>query len=263
MPILLSLIASLGLATGSFLNVVIDRVPRGEPLLSPASRCPGCGRSIRGRHIIPVLGWLLLRGRCAGCAAPISARYPIVEVVTAGMFVAVTLQLSHTRLLGALPAYLFFAAIGIALAVIDVDCHRLPNAIVLPAYPVVAILLTLSSAWTHDWAALARAGLGGIGLFGFYFFLAVVYPAGMGLGDVKLAGVLGGLLAYLSWSTLVIGAFGAFLLGGLAGLGVLISRRGGRKTQLPFGPFMIAGALVALFAAAPIMDWYLGALTGA
>jgi leader peptidase (prepilin peptidase)/N-methyltransferase len=262
MPILLSLIASLGLATGSFLNVVIHRVPRGEPLLSPPSRCANCGRSIRGRQNIPVLGWLLLKGRCADCAAPIGARYPLVELVTAGMFVAVTVQLSRAHLLGALPAYLFFAAIGIALAVIDLDCRRLPNAIVLPAYPVVAILLTFSSAWTHDWAALVRAGLGGLALFVFYFLLAALYPAGMGLGDVKLAGVLGGLLAYLSWPALVIGAFGAFLLGGLTGLGVLISRRGGRKYQLPFGPFMIAGALVALFAAAPLADWYLDALTG-
>jgi leader peptidase (prepilin peptidase)/N-methyltransferase len=256
LPVLLPVIALLGLAVGSFLNVVIHRVPRGESLVVPASRCPGCQSAIRHRHNIPVLGWLILRGRCADCGTRIGARYPLVEAATAVLFVAVTVQMNQLNLLSALPAYLYLAAMGTALAVIDLDCRRLPNAIVLPSYPVVAILLTVSAAWQHDWWPLARAGIGAAALLAFFFALAFAHPAGMGLGDVKLAGILGGVLGYLSWSALVIGAFSGFLLGAVVGVAVIVSRHGGRKTAIPFGPFMIAGVLVALFAAAPIAQFY-------
>ncbi len=256
MGALLALIALLGLAIGSFLNVVIYRVPRGDSLITPASHCPSCNAPIRNQHNIPVLGWLMLRGRCADCGALISVRYPLVEFATALLFVAVTLRLSHLGLLTALPAYLYFAAIGIALALIDLDCKRLPNAIVYPSYPVIAVLLTFAAAWHHDWGALERAAIGAAALFAFYFLLAFAYPAGMGFGDVKLAGILGGVLAYLSWSALMIGAFSGFLLGAVAGVAVLATGRGNRKSALPFGPFMIAGALIAIFAAAPIADAY-------
>jgi leader peptidase (prepilin peptidase)/N-methyltransferase len=247
----------LGLTVGSFLNVVIYRVPRGQSLLTPGSHCPACEHPIRGRHNIPVLGWLILKGRCADCAAPFSSRYPLVELTTGVVFVAMTVHLDRLHLLSAVPAFLYFAAIGTALALIDVDHHRLPSAIVLPSYPVVAILLTLSAAWQHDWWALARAGIGGAALLGFYFAVRFVYPAGMGLGDVRLAGLLGGLLAYLSWSALVIGAFGGFLLGAIVGMAVIISGRGTPNTALPFGPFMIVGALLAIFVAAPLAATYL------
>jgi len=135
MPVLLVFVALLGLAIGSFLNVVIYRVPRGESLISPPSHCPSCDRPIRNRHNVPVFGWLALRGRCADCQAPISPRYPLVEAATGLVFVAFAARLYSLDLLPALPAYLYFAAIGIALAMIDFDCHRLPNAIVLPSYP--------------------------------------------------------------------------------------------------------------------------------
>ncbi len=256
MGALLAVIALLGLAIGSFLNVVIYRVPRGDSLITPASHCPSCNVPIRNRHNIPVFGWLILRGRCADCGASISMRYPLVEFSTASLFVAVTLRLSDLGLLTALPAYLYFAAIGIALALIDLDCRRLPNAIVYPSYPVIAALLTLAAAWHHDWWPLERAAIGAAGLFAFYFALAFAYPAGMGFGDVKLSGLLGGVLAYLSWSALFVGAFGGFLLGAVAGVAVLATGRGGRKTALPFGPFMIVGALVAIFAAPSIAHGY-------
>jgi leader peptidase (prepilin peptidase)/N-methyltransferase len=259
MPIALwaSLAGLLGLAIGSFLNVVIYRVPAGESIISPPSRCPSCGHEIRNRHNVPVLGWLVLRGRCFDCEAPISARYPVVEALTAALFVLVTLRVLHLHLAPTLPAYLYFAAAGIALAMIDLDHKRLPDRIVLPSYVVVAILLTIASAATHDWWALARAAIGAAALFAFYFATAFAYPAGMGFGDVKLAGVLGGLLGYLSWSTLAVGAFGGFLLGAVGGVAVLASGRGGRKTAIPFGPFMIAAAILAIFVAAPIADGYL------
>ncbi|HEY3465887.1 MAG TPA: prepilin peptidase [Amycolatopsis sp.] len=249
--------AVLGLLVGSFLNVVVHRVPRGESVVRPPSRCPGCGAGIRARHNVPVLGWLLLRGRCAGCGGRISVRYPLVELGTAGLFAVLALRLP----LPDLPAFLYLAAAGLALALIDVDTRRLPNALVLPAYPVLAVLLTASAWWQGDWWSLARAVVGGAALFGGYLLLAVVYPAGMGFGDVRLAGVLGGILAYLSWSALVIGAFAAFLLGAVAGVAVLASG-GGRKTALPFGPFMLGGALLAVFAAGPLGTAY-GELAGA
>jgi leader peptidase (prepilin peptidase)/N-methyltransferase len=253
---LVVLVALLGLAIGSFLNVVIYRVPRSESLVSPASHCPSCGTPIRARHNVPLFGWLFLRGRCASCRARISVRYPLVELGCALLFVALALRLDHLGLLSALPAYLYFGAIGIALALIDLDVQRLPNSIVLPSYPVIAALLTVAAGVHGDWGALARAAIGGAVLFAFYFALAFAYPAGMGFGDVKLAGILGAVLAYLSWRVLVVGAFGGFVLGALAGVVVLATGRGGRKTALPFGPFMIAGALIAIFAGASIADAY-------
>lgn len=256
MAAVVTLIALLGLAVGSFLNVVIYRVPQGESLVRPGSRCPACGAPVRAWHNIPVLGWLLLRGRCADCRAPISVRYPLVEACTAGLFVATTLRLHRLALMAALPAYLYFAAIGIALALIDLDVRRLPNVIVLPSYPVLAILLTGAAADRHEWWPLARAGIGAAALFAFYLALALAYPSGMGWGDVKLAGLLGGVLAYLSWSALVVGAFLGFLLGAVVGIAVMAAGRGSRKTALPFGPFMIAGVLIAIFAAPTLAHAY-------
>jgi leader peptidase (prepilin peptidase) / N-methyltransferase len=252
MAVLVVAAAVLGLLVGSFLNVVIHRVPRGESVVRPPSHCPGCGQAIKTRHNVPVFGWLVLRGRCAGCGARISVRYPLVEFGTAVLFALLALRLGPPDL----PAFLYFGAIGIALALIDLECRRLPDAIVLPSYPVLVLLLTASAWWRGDWWSLARAGIGGAALFGFYLVLALAHPAGMGFGDVKLAGLLGGILAYLSWPALLIGAFGGFLLGAVAGVVVLATGRGGRKTALPFGPFMIAAALLAIFAAGPLGQAY-------
>jgi leader peptidase (prepilin peptidase) / N-methyltransferase len=248
----------LGLVVGSFLNVVISRVPAGESIVSPPSRCPSCGHRIRNRHNIPLLGWLMLRGRCADCRTRISVRYPLVEFATAVLFVVLTVRLAHLH--WALAAYLYFAAAGVALSMIDLDHRRLPNAIVLPSYPVIAGLLSVGSAVNHDWTALARAAIGGAALFAFYFAIVLAYPAGMGFGDVKLSGIIGAVLGYLSWSALIVGAFGGFLLGSLVAVALMVGGHGGRKTALPFGPFMIAGAFVAIFVAQPIAHGYLGLL---
>ncbi|WP_432505327.1 prepilin peptidase [Kineococcus arenarius] len=252
---LVLLAAVAGLLVGSFLNVVVHRVPRGESVVRPASRCPGCGHVVRRRDNVPVVSWLLLRGRCRDCGVTISVRYPLVELGTALLFGAVA------RLVGpswVLPAYLYLAAITVALALIDVDVHRLPDAIVLPSYPVVVVLLVVASASTGHWGALLRAAVGGAALFLLYGALFVLKPGGMGLGDVKLAGVLGLLLGWWGWDSLVVGAFTAFLLGGVAGAGLLVLRRAGRGSRIPFGPYMLAGALGALFVASPVADWYLG-----
>ena len=256
MPILIAAVALLGLAVGSFLNVVIYRVPRGESLVRPGSHCPNCGEAVRTRHNLPVLGWLMLRGRCADCREPISVRYPLVELVTALLFVAITVQLAHLGLLEALPAYLFFAAVGVALTAIDLDVLRLPNAIVYPTYLVLAALLTAASLVEGSLEPLVRATIGGLALFVFYVALVLIYPYGMGFGDVKLAGVIGAALGFLSYPALVIGAFAAFVIGGFLAVGLLLLRRVNRKTAVPFGPSMLAGAMLAIFASAPLAEAY-------
>ncbi|HET6987061.1 MAG TPA: prepilin peptidase, partial [Kribbella sp.] len=156
------LVGVLGSAVGSFLNVVAHRVPRGLSVVNPPSACPDCGTGIRSRHNVPVVGWLVLRGRCYDCGSSISARYPLVEAGIAALFVLAALRFSDEPRL--LPAYLAFAGIAGALALIDLDVRRLPNSIVLPSYPVLGVLLALDG----DPRALMRAALGAAVLFGFY-----------------------------------------------------------------------------------------------
>src|SRR5205823_4860520 len=233
-----------GLVVGSFLNVVIHRVPRGESLLRPGSHCPQCLAPVRPRHNVPVLGWLVLRGECAACRGPIGVRYPLVEIGTGLLFVAVTARFGATA---ALPAYLYLAAIAVALAVIDVDVQRLPNVIVFPSYAAGTLLLVPAAAVHGHWSALGRGLLAMTLLWIFYFGLSLLYRGGMGFGDVKLAGVLGLYLGWLGWSQVWIGTFAGFLLGGLVGAALLLSRRASRRSAIPFGPSMLAGALLALF----------------
>lgn len=256
-PMLLSIVGLLGLAVGSFLNVVIHRVPRGESLVRPGSHCPHCGNEVRNRHNIPVLGWLLLRGRCADCEAPISARYPLVEAATAALFVAVAARFG---LSWELPAYLYLAAVAIALTAIDLDTLRLPDAIVLPSYSIGLALLVPPMIAGQAWDAGTRSLLAAGALFAFYYVIATVHR-GMGFGDVKLALLLGLYLGFLGWQFLAVGAFAGFLLGGVVGVVLLAAGRATRKTKIPFGPYMLAGAFLAVFAGAPIADWYLGLLT--
>ena len=251
--------ALVGLVIGSFLNVVIWRVPRGESVVSPPSHCPGCGHEVRPRDNIPVVSWLLLRGRCRDCGTRISIRYPLVEAGTAVVFAVLTLAIGFEP---ELPAFLYLGAIGVALTMIDIDVKRLPDAIVLPSYLVAAALLTVAAAVDGRWEDLLRAGLGMVALYAFYFLLALVYPAGMGFGDVKLAGVLGIYLGWLGWAEVVTGGFLGFLFGGVVGGGLVLVRRAGRKSKLPFGPFMLAGALVAILWGGALADLYLDTVLG-
>lgn len=251
--VLVTLSAILGLIVGSFLNVVIARVPAGESVVAPASRCPRCATAIRPRDNIPLLSWLLLRGRCRACAAPISWRYPAVEAMTAVAFAAIVWRLGARW---ETPAYLYIAAVGIALAVIDLDTRRLPNVLTLPSYIVGAVLLTGAAAIEHSWFSLARAATGLVALYALYFILAVAKSGGMGFGDVKLAGVVGMFLGFLGWGPLVVGAFLMFFLGGLGGVVLMAVGRAGRKTKIPFGPFIVAGTLIAVLAGEPLTTLY-------
>ena len=263
----------LGLLVGSFLNVVVWRVPRGESIVTPPSSCPRCGHRIRRRHNIPVISWVALRGRCHDCGQPISARYPLVEVATGLAFAGVT----HWGLFGHLPAmlgegethigddalvisttlFLYFAAISVALVLIDLDVNRLPNAIVYPSYVVIAAGILAVTVFTGDWGSALRAGICMAALFAAYLAMAIAYPAGMGLGDVKLAGVIGLILGWLGLGPLLVGAFSAFLLGGIFSIALLLMRKAGRKSGIPFGPWMIAGAWVGILWGDTIFDSYL------
>jgi len=243
-PVLLVLVGLLGLGVGSFLNVVVWRVPQGRSVVSPPSACPACGHAVRARDNVPVLSWVLLRGRCRDCEASISVRYPLVEVGTAAMFVLVALRFGVAW---PVLAYLYLAAVAIALALIDLDHQRLPDVLVLPSYLVVGALLILASAnpgGASDWPALLRGAIGAAALFAFYF--ALWFFGGMGYGDVKLAGVLGLATAWLGWGTFAVGAFAAFLVGGLLSVGLMLARRAGRKSKVPFGPSMLVGAAIGI-----------------
>jgi leader peptidase (prepilin peptidase)/N-methyltransferase len=251
-PMLLSIVSLLGLVVGSFLNVVIYRVPRDESLIAPGSQCPHCGSAVRNRHNIPVLGWLLLRGKCADCQAPISARYPLVEAGTAALFVAVAARFGLSL---ELPAYLYLAAVAIALAAIDLDVLRLPDAIVKPSYAVALALLVFAAQLGDNWPAVVR-GLTAAAVM-WLFFQVVAFFGPMGGGDIKLAPLLGFYLGWLGWSAVAIGAFAGFLLGGVVGVTLMAARLANGKSRIPFGPYMLAGAFVAVFAAGPIADWYL------
>ncbi|MBO1740302.1 prepilin peptidase [Leifsonia sp. TF02-11] len=265
---MLALVGVFGLLIGSFLNVVAYRVPAGMSIVTPRSACPECGSQIRARDNVPVLSWLLLRGRCRDCAGTISARYPLVEAVTGVFFVLAALRFAPVVLrqdggaatVGAilqLVAFLYLAGITVALALIDLDTHTLPNAIVLPSYLVGAVLLAAAAVLRGDVAALISAGAGMVGLFLVYLLIALISPRGMGFGDVKLSGVLGLYLGYLGLGPLLVGAFAAFLLGGLFGIVMLLVRRDRTTHGIAFGPWMLAGAWVGVFAGQLLWESYL------
>jgi leader peptidase (prepilin peptidase)/N-methyltransferase len=275
-PVLAVLAGVLGLVIGSFLNVVVHRVPAGLSVVRPASACPTCGHAIRRRDNVPVLSWLALRGRCRDCGVRISKRYPLVEAATGGLFVVVTLLVlaapwspaadgatgasADVHALVVLVAYLYLMAISVTLALIDLDTHTLPNRIVLPAYVVMPVLLLTASVLSGDWAAAGRGAAGAVVLGGAYLVLAVAVPGGMGFGDVKLAGVLGLALAYLGWGPLAVGSFGAFLLGGIFAIALVAVRRAGRRSGIPFGPWMLVGAWLGIALGPPLWATYLGLL---
>ncbi len=244
----LVLAAVTGLAVGSFLNVVVHRLPRGESLSHPPSRCPGCGHAVRPRDNVPVLSWLLLRGRCRDCHAPIAWRYPLLEAVTAALWVAVV----AARWDDAAQVVLGIVLVTLMVAVVPIDLeHRLIlNKLTYPAAllaPVIGLAL--------DPGFVAEQLIAGAAAGGFFLLAALAYPRGMGLGDVKLATVMGLYLGRAVGPAVLI----ALVTGVLVGV-VIISRVGreqGRKVQVPFGPFLALGSVVALFAGDALVDAYL------
>lgn len=260
-------VGAFGAFIGSFLNVVVYRVPRGRSVVSPASACGSCGHEIRWYDNIPLVSWLLLRGRCRDCEAPISARYPLVELGTAVLlgvvawrFVPVAFEATGAAATVAAvlqaAAFLYLAAISLALAIIDVETRRLPNAIVLPALPVGVALLGAAALLTGEFTPLLTALATAAAFFVVYAIPAFAVRGGMGMGDVKLAGVLGLYLGWLGVVPAVVGLLAGFLLGGIAGL-VLLLRRRTRGTTIAYGPWLLAGAWTGILLGVPIAEFYL------
>ena len=241
-------VVTFGLMIGSFLNVVIARVPERRSLWMPGSTCPECGHAIAWHDNIPVLSFFLLRGRCRACAAPIPWRYPIVEAITAALFAAAWLRFG-ADVRQFIVAVVFLAAL-VAITVIDLRHQIIPDAITLPGVVagVVAALATHRIAWVDSVAGI----LLGSGLF---VAVIVVSRGGMGGGDLKLGAMLG---AFLGWQALLVGLFIAVMLGGMLAVVLLASRRVARKDAIPFGPFLAIGGAAALFWSDAILAWYVG-----
>jgi leader peptidase (prepilin peptidase)/N-methyltransferase len=243
-----------GLVIGSFLNVVIWRVPRQESIVKPPSHCPACDVKIANRDNIPVVSWLLLRGKCRNCGTAISPRYVFVELLTGVLFAAVGARFAHS--LWPLPTYLVLTAALIALSAIDLEHYLLPNRILYPTDVAVVGLLAVASAAESDWGAFLRAAAAGALAFAIFFLIHVVSPRGMGFGDVRLAFLLGFSLGWLGWGEVAGGLFAGFVYGAVVGVALIAVKVRGRKQQIPFGPFLAAGAMTFVLFGEPIVDWY-------
>ena len=235
-----------GLAIGSFLNVVIVRVPEGRSLWRPRSTCPGCSAQLAWHDNVPVLSFLWLRGRCRKCGMRISSRYPVVEGVTAATLAAAYLALGPT---GDFIVAAVLLATLVVVTAIDLQHQLIPDVITLPGILVglVANLAIGRVSWLDCVIGIALGG-------GLFLVIILVSRGGMGGGDMKLGAMLG---AFLGWKALLFALFAAIVLGGVVAVAVLVSGRRGRKDQIPFGPFLATGGAMALFWGERIIDWWL------
>jgi leader peptidase (prepilin peptidase) / N-methyltransferase len=236
-----------GLAVGSFLNVVAARLPLKRSIVSPGSACPSCESPIAWYDNIPLVSYAVLRGRCRHCDVSISWRYPAVEAATAVLVACCALKFAFSWEFLVAAA---FCAVLVAISATDLERRIIPNRIVLPATVVLLAAQTVLDP-SVEWL------VAGLGAAGFFLVAALAYPGGMGMGDVKLALLLGVVLGRTVPVALMTG-----MLSALVPSAVLIARHGkaGRKMTIPFGPFLALGGLVALFAGHSILDWYLGAV---
>jgi leader peptidase (prepilin peptidase)/N-methyltransferase len=243
--------ALFGLLVGSFLNVCIYRLPRGTSIVWPASACGSCRRELRWFENIPIVSWAVLGAKCARCKAPISLQYPLVEAITAVLFVLVVAMTPAGPLLA---ARLLFVCALIVLFGIDLEHQILPNAITLPG---IAIGLAFSLVGPPGWrASLLGVLLGGGVLYGIAWgYYVVRKEEGLGMGDVKMLGMIG---AFLGWQAVLLTLVLASLSGAIIGVAMISLQRGSMKYALPFGTFLAIGALVAMLAGQPIIDWYVG-----
>jgi leader peptidase (prepilin peptidase)/N-methyltransferase len=237
-----------GLIFGSFVTVVGHRVPRGESVVGGRSRCPGCGAQIAAYDNVPVLSWLLLRGRARCCGAPISPRYPLTELTLGLLFAATALVLGDDP--AELALALVFVATLVAVTLTDLERRIIPNKVLL-----VAALIGVAIVAATDPASLPERALAAAAAGGLLFVAALAYPRGMGLGDVKLAATMGLFLGREVAPAILV----ALLAGSLVGL-AMIARHGAaaRKRSIPFGPFLALGGVVGLLAGEQMIDWYLG-----
>lgn len=251
----IGLLGVLGLLVGSFLNVVIHRVPAGLSLVTPGSACPGCGHPVRPHDNVPVVSWLLLRGRCRDCSAPIPVRYPLVELATAGLFAATGWWFGWTPYT---VAALVAMGAGVALFMIDLDHQRLPFPITSAAAAGVALALGADAVVNGPGPLLTALVSAGIWTAVYGGIWLATAGRGMGLGDVALAPVLGLLLGWLGWGPSLVGLMGGFVIGASVGAVLLVTRRAAARSRIAHGPFLLAGAALALFVGEPLWRSYLG-----
>jgi leader peptidase (prepilin peptidase)/N-methyltransferase len=250
----IALAAVFGLAFGSFANVVVHRVPLKQSIVRPASRCPSCGTELQARDNIPIVSWLLLRGRCRSCGARISIRYPAIEGLTAALFALAAWRIRPaTNLIAFIP----LLWVLVVLSFIDLEHKLLPNRIVIPALGTGVVLTGIAAALGPGAGAWGRALAAAAVSFLFFLLLALISPRGMGMGDVKLSAVLGLALGYLGWGRLLVGFFLAFLAGAAGGIAVVAVRRSGMKTQIPFGPYLALGTVISILWGAPLVRAWL------
>lgn len=244
--------ALLGLVTGSFLSVVAHRVPLGQSIVAPRSRCPGCGTQIAAYDNVPLLSYLALRGRCRNCSERVPLTYPLLELTVAGAFVGLLIANPDDGIEIALGAV--FVATLATITLTDLEHRIIPNKVLIVSAVVGAALLI-----GGDRSALGEHAIAAAAAFGLLLVVALAYPRGMGMGDVKLAAVMGLYLGRAVAPALLIG----FAAGALFGL-LLIARQGtsARKQAVPFGPFLALGGLVALFAGDAIVNWYVDSFFG-
>ena len=249
----LCLLALFGLVIGSFLNVVIVRMPDQQSIVSPPSKCPQCGNPIASRDNIPVISWLLLRGKCRHCAKPIPIGYPLVEAGNALLWVAAGVRFGVHPIV---VPYLLLFSVLLAQSVIDMELYILLDRITFPALLVSLPLLGGIAFTRHDpRTAIVGALIGSVGYFLFLGIPAVIYPKGMGLGDVKLALLMGLYLGFLHWALPLFAVIIACLIGIVVG-GVLYFARGRESKQFPFGPWLAAGCVLAILFNSAILGPY-------
>jgi leader peptidase (prepilin peptidase)/N-methyltransferase len=243
--------AVMGLVVGSFLTVVVDRVPRGASIVAPPSACGACGNRLTAPDLVPVLSWVVLRGRCRHCGTKIGVEPLVVEVANATLFVLFGLEFGADPVV---PAFCILAAALVALVWIDLREFRLPREITYTAFALGAIALAIAALVNGEperiWQAFLGAGIA-LGVMGGIYLAS---RGGMGEGDVRLAPLLGLFLGYLNPGIVPVGLFLGFLLGAVVGVAVMAIGKGGRKTALPFGPFLAAGTVIAVFAGQSIVD---------
>ena len=256
-PVVVGIAGLSGLIFGSFANVVVHRVPRGESVVRPGSACPSCGEAIRARDNVPVLSWLILRGRCRNCSEPISSRYPALELAMAAVF-AVTAATAPrlADLILTLPLAFAF----VCLVVIDVEHRRLPDAITGPTFLSGILLAFAAGLVAGDVALFGWALAVAVASFAVFWLIAFVAPSGFGLGDVKLAPSLGLAMGFAerAGARAFIGFLLAFVLGSVVGLVLIAAGRAGRRTKLPFGPFLVAGTFLVLWTGESLVRPWLG-----
>ncbi len=243
--LLIAYCALFGLIVGSFLNVVIYRVPRKESVVSPRSACPTCCTPISARDNVPIFSWLFLRGKCRNCGSPISMRYPLIEAATAVLFAGIAARIGFSW---SLPAYLVLTAGLLALACTDFEHLLLPKRIVYPVLFLVGILLALASAITHHWHQFLIATACAIVWFVIFFAMNAISPRLLGFGDVRLAPILGLALGWLGVRYALLGFFAANLIGAILGLSLIATKQMSRQQQIPYGVFLALGTLLAIFA---------------